>query len=215
MVLKEKHSGSPYRPVSMYDKQGNLIRKYNSVAEASKELGILPSFIFGVLSGKAKSTHNYIFKDTDNNEEVSYPLKDIVISKGKGGTPNRPVNIYKYNGKFLKRYESIKQAARELGLRASSISSIVGKEGRTLHGMIFKDADNNEEVSYLSKDIVISKGRSSNRPVNVYKYNGKFLKRFDNLNQAAEELGIKASSISSVVGKEGRTLHGMIFKYAQ
>lgn len=48
--------------VKQYDLNGNYIKTYNSIIEASKELGIYKSNISKVCKGKMKTTGGYIWK---------------------------------------------------------------------------------------------------------------------------------------------------------
>lgn len=54
------------RMVAQYDSDNNLIGVFNSVNDASENTGINYKMIYGVCSGKRKTTHNYIFKYIDN-----------------------------------------------------------------------------------------------------------------------------------------------------
>lgn len=52
----------PTRPVNQYDKDGNFIRKYATMTDASKATGIGLSHISCVCSGKRKTAGGFIFK---------------------------------------------------------------------------------------------------------------------------------------------------------
>lgn len=49
-------------PVEKYDKNGNLIKRYNSILEASKESKSSRTDILRVVNGERKSTNGYIYK---------------------------------------------------------------------------------------------------------------------------------------------------------
>ena len=53
------------RKISRYDLNGNLIEKYESVAEAARQTGFSRTSIDTCLSGKRKSSHNSIWKYDD------------------------------------------------------------------------------------------------------------------------------------------------------
>lgn len=49
-------------PVEQYDLQGNFIRSYNSLTEASKISGVDVRYIHAVCSGKYNKSHGFVFK---------------------------------------------------------------------------------------------------------------------------------------------------------
>lgn len=51
------------KTIAQYDKQGNFIKNYNSINEASKILNIHRVMISNVINGRKKSTHGFIFKE--------------------------------------------------------------------------------------------------------------------------------------------------------
>ncbi len=58
----EKCSKAKEKTINQYDLNGNFIRKWNSINEASKELNICQSLISKCVLGVRNKTHNYKFK---------------------------------------------------------------------------------------------------------------------------------------------------------
>ncbi len=54
-------SGTGLQPINAYDKEGNLVKTYDSLAEASKELNIRSSMIRRAAVGERNSCHGYRF----------------------------------------------------------------------------------------------------------------------------------------------------------
>lgn len=50
------------KKVSQYELDGNFIKSYPSVQEASRQLGFSASSIYGVCNGEHKQAHGYVFK---------------------------------------------------------------------------------------------------------------------------------------------------------
>lgn len=50
------------KPIIQYDTEGNVIKKWNSLKEASETLNISKGNISCCLNGKYKQTHNFMFK---------------------------------------------------------------------------------------------------------------------------------------------------------
>ena len=51
-----------YKPVYMIDKSYDIIKRYNSIIEASKATGFDPSSITKVCKQKQKTCHGYIWQ---------------------------------------------------------------------------------------------------------------------------------------------------------
>ena len=62
---KSKGNKERKRSVSQYDTSGKLINEYLSIADASQLSGISRRAIYGVLYGRRKTVHGYIFKFKD------------------------------------------------------------------------------------------------------------------------------------------------------
>lgn len=53
------------KPIYQYDKEGNLIKIWNSIREIQRTLNIPSSLIIRCCKGERKSSHNYIWKYKD------------------------------------------------------------------------------------------------------------------------------------------------------
>ena len=87
------------KPVTQYDLQGNIIKKWNSIIEASKELNISCNNINACCKGRGKTYHGYIWRFSEENI-------------------NKIVNIEKY----LKNKERINMKIKE-GKRVAQYST--------------------------------------------------------------------------------------------
>lgn len=68
-VVYEK-SGKPYKQINQYDKKMNLIKTWNSIAEASKELNIERAGIIATCNNRQKTAGGFIWKYKE--EEMIY-----------------------------------------------------------------------------------------------------------------------------------------------
>lgn len=64
-IMKKGKGCTSSKPVIQYDLQGNLIKEYECIRQASDELKIHTSDISRVCKGIYKQTHKYIFKYKD------------------------------------------------------------------------------------------------------------------------------------------------------
>lgn len=68
--VSPENSGRPKIPVEQYDLEGNLIAKYQSIAEAVENTGLRQSGISSVLAGRYKQTCGYVFKRSNAIETL-------------------------------------------------------------------------------------------------------------------------------------------------
>lgn len=117
-------------PVLQYDLDGNYIKEFKSVKLAAQEVGIQPRCISNVTHGWTKSAGGYIWRlKTDGKPE-----------KVESHTDNnkRRVLCYTLNGDFIKEYDSLISAERELGVHYQSISDCCRGKVKKAKGYKFK-----------------------------------------------------------------------------
>ena len=50
-----------YGLIALIDKEGNIVKTYNTCVEVNKDLGVDPSSVTKVIKGKANHTKGYVF----------------------------------------------------------------------------------------------------------------------------------------------------------
>jgi len=140
--------------------------------------------------GKAQ---NVRYKDPDEREKQGIALRKSVYQ-------------YNLNGNFIKEWDSVVNASKELNIHASIISkSIRGYENRKSAG------------GYLWSYELLEKHLGSNgqdsKPIVQYDLNNDFIAEFDSIGNAARILSIdKSGIIKCCKGKQTRC-GGFIFEY--
>jgi len=142
-------------------RSGELIREWESMAEASSELGIFKSQICCCCKGTQKTAGGYKWEYVDkvgvfeHSEETKAKMKETNRAnphrKGKHLTPEQlekhhaahrgiPVAQYDLDGNFIKRWDDAPTAARFLHLDSASIHHVCRGErhSKTLGGFIWK-----------------------------------------------------------------------------
>lgn len=110
------------------DLNGNFIKEFSSIQEASKETRTNRTGISGVLTGKYKSSNGYIFVYKEN-----FPIKNIFQYKhNKKGKKIAQIDIK--TKKIIKEFNSISEAGRNLGVNYKSIQKVIDKQDRTAYG---------------------------------------------------------------------------------
>lgn len=107
---------------------GEFIRSFDSVREASNALGILHSGISSCLTGRYKSCGGYIFVYPKD-----FPIKDIKARKPKK-KGKRIAKVDIETNEIIKIYDRVADAGRDLGVSYKAIHKVVDKDGRTAYG---------------------------------------------------------------------------------
>lgn len=97
--------------VLQYDLDGNFIRSYEGNSEAARETGLDQASIGKACSGKLYTCGGYLWRRAYQDRPM--PYKRI---RGKS------VLQYDLTGKFLRKYDNMKQAGKENNLRCQKIS---------------------------------------------------------------------------------------------
>ena len=104
---------SQYKPICQFDKNGNFIKRYNSLKEAANSIGVkYTTSITSCLKGKIFSAFGYIWKYSDNKKNL---IKDRI--------DNRNVKIKITCGltKKITIFNSIKECCESLKISRATI----------------------------------------------------------------------------------------------
>lgn len=225
--------------VYQYTKQGTFIAEYSSVSEAAR---------FFVLSGKSKSfesarisimnaaNHRLIAAKGKKGKKIivqsaygykwSYLEKiqtdcGIVIKKRSSRT--RSILQYSKCGKYIKTYDSIKEAADRLGVKQAHITQCAKGQRISAHGYLWAYDDTENIENFISDKVkakmhggkMWSGSNHQARPVKQYDFDGNYIQTFQTITDAARALGISPSNISGCAGnKKNITAGGFVWKYA-
>ena len=127
------------RKVTQYDLSGRKVAYFPSVKEASEISGAHINAINKVLNGEYKSAKGFYWK-------TGYGKDQIDLSNYKWGresmaaTQSKKVKQYSLDGKYLQTFQSIKQSAKEVGLRSSTIFGALNGHQKTARGYKWKYA---------------------------------------------------------------------------
>lgn len=208
-TLKYINTNECIIPVAQYDLKGNFIKKYNSLTEASKELGIKH-----LIRLNTKTSFGYIWKELDRNNPA-YPLKlsDDELECVKYDYQTKTVYQYSLDGKYLKKFDNANDAAKSLNVIAGNIAATCRKESFQSNKFLWRYADDGyEEFKNLPKDelIYIHKGSI---PVYRYDLNGHLIKKYKSITEASNELGIATTNISKACNGSIKTSAHSIWRY--
>lgn len=145
-----KRGDNMSKPVYAYDKNGTLIKKYKSAREAHRETGFSHGDISQCCNGYRYALNDTVWSYVELSvEEVKYKFccynKNKIISSNIGNyikeIKSKKVNQYDLDGNFIKTYNSVNEAGRELKFSPSLISGVCRGEHKYTHQFIFKYED--------------------------------------------------------------------------
>ncbi|MCH5156568.1 MAG: hypothetical protein J1G02_01675 [Clostridiales bacterium] len=151
------------------------------------------------------STCGHEWKTTIQARTKGAGCKICHRKQNRGGSHVEAKTIYQYtqDGKFIKKWDCISTASKELHINGSNITMCAKHIRPNAGGYRWKY----EYVNQLEPIVKIKKSRKglNSKPVVQLDDNGKIIAEYKSLNEAAEQLNIDASSIS-------KCLHGVIKK---
>lgn len=142
---------------------------------------------------------------TDNHQR--YTPSSRAISEARennpGGIEKTAISQYELNGDWVCDWPSINEAGRALNISPSHICKICKQTGpqKTLGGFQWRYA--NEPAPGPTKA-----GKVAGKPVNQYTKDGKFLRRFDTLSEAALSLN-KQTKLRTLITSISRVCKGL------
>ena len=182
-ALGGKSGGSITQRINcyLYDEKGNYCMKFASYSEAATYLSKNLKSIQRAINDKTKCSGYYI-------SIVQYDKLDVSTMYQYKGINKIPVFQYDATGNYECCYESIKDAAKSLSINDSNIGRAI-----KLNLLVKNKYFSNVLVPFIS----ISKNKTSCK---IYQYDldGNFIKAYDNMQQAKNELKIKSNIYTAI-----------------
>lgn len=167
---------SYYRKVYQFSPEGTLIRKWDSIVEASDFLGVSHTAVSNAIKYRG-SCKSFLWSETNTIDISQYTLYTGSV-------------CYKYNslGEYLETYNSIHEAALDNNLTSQQVQRAVKGGYKTLNFYFSTKLYDNYKGG--EKCCII------NRPIYVYNLGGEFLIELNGKNEILKYFNIK--SISSI-----------------
>lgn len=188
------------KPIIQFDNNMKIIKEFNSINEASRQLNISSKRISNCCHKLLNSFTDYLFlfKDEYINENP------IIIKTNK---PNEIIQ-FDLNFNIIKIFKTVDEASRELNINKTAIYDCCNNSKKTAKGFIFmykKNYDSN--ISYkLIKNTkakkIIQLDLNMNK-INIY----------DSIINASKNLNINDSNISACCKGKRQTIGGFKFMY--
>lgn len=184
------------KSVHQYNLNGDYIKSFKSRKEVVQLTNIGWRNLTDYLSGnsKSKSVGGFMWSYEKVKKLPKYEKKKNY----------KQIHQYSKNGKFLKTYNSLKEAAKELNISSSSISHCArgNKRFPTYAGFIWK-------YEKLKK---VTPVKPRKRQIKVYK-NNKLFKTYESISQVHKELNLSKTKIWKCLTNKIKSYNGYILKY--
>lgn len=172
----------PTEPIYQFDDSGNLVKKWNTLTEASEFFNCpIKSFKNATLYKEKLFGYFWSREELINRKEYS------------NGTPKKPVYKYTKGGKLIKEFDSLTQCSEKENKLVSSLITAI--QGENL-------VDKEFYYSFTLTDEFKPKPRISLRGKKFYLYSldGIYLQEFENCKALQEFMGVKSySSVHDVI----------------
>ena len=198
---KKKISETFSLPVSQYDINGNLIKEWNSMIKAEKELkNVDRSSIAKCCKGVYKTSKGFVWRYKGEPFD-KYTLKNAPSPKRK------KVKQFSINGELIKIWDSITEAALQLNLSTSTISRCCnGHIGRkTYGGYVWRYINDS-----FDKYSVYNERHTS---IIQYDLNYNYINNYSTIAEASRKTGISPNNICTCCLGNTKTAGGFIWKY--
>lgn len=171
----------------------------------------------------------YNIKPTDPNEPNKRQSSETIekIRKAHLGVKSSPETIAKLRnrigrsivvlteeGKLIKEFETIEDAANELKVGKGNIFSVLKHKRKSGKGYVFVYKEEYDPEKDYS--VIRNFGTYLQKPVGMYSLDGELIKNFDSVKQAGEHLGkdkFGRTAISNVLGGRAKSCNNCKWKY--
>ena len=192
--------------VMRYDYNGNVIKEYNNINEAAKELNTSKQSILKCCRGELISSVNSIWRFEGDAFDRYNTKKKRKVSKDK------TILQLDINGDIINEYNSIKEAQTKLKLSNGSyaVSSHILINGNSI--LVKREEYNKDRFEKDYKPYFV--GIINRYTVIMYDLEGKKLNEFSSVKEAAEKTVINYNTIINCLVGNQRTVYGKYtFKY--
>lgn len=180
--------------VCQYTLDGIFIKEYSSAIEAAELNGLSNSNILHVCNKDKQSAGGYVWR---------YKGDEFGVFEKKNLSK---VKQYSKDGTFIAQYNSINEASEATGIIKSGISNCVLGLSLSSGGYVWKydDGDYSDVNKYI---------KPTWKSILCFDSKGNFIKEFDSIAKAAEELNVWGSTITECCKGKIKQTKGYIFKY--
>lgn len=207
-LFSERGRAASRKKVSRYSMQGEFMATYGSLAQAAEEVGVSVAAISRVALRKpgALSAGGSIWRFGTGKKVI--PVKRI--HRAIRATKGSPISQYDLEGKKIKTWNNIAQAAVAIGINRRTLSSAVNGEVLVFHHSIWRKGEEEKiDVSRERRSLALRNGYM----LSQYDLEGRKVATFTSSLQAARAMGVQIERINAMAIRDDLVLKGFIFRY--
>ena len=189
-----------HRRVCQYSLDGEKLNEYKHVADAARKMEVSHTSIL-LACDRKKGVHS--IKDC----VWRYSDQPLLIEELKEKKSKTRVLQYNLDSDFIKEFSSITQASEDTGIIGASISQTCRGKAKTAGGFQWKYKGSNKPIVKIHR-------AGSDITIIQFSLKGDKVKQWKSAAEAAKELGIQSSHISSVCKGNRKTTGGFKWEYA-
>lgn len=176
--------GKKKKSIIQFSLDGEYIKEWNSITDASNYLNISKDNIISCCSGRYKQSGGFIwkYKENYNDGDIVKPYVDERYNK-------RKISIIQLtlDGDFIAEWDGITDAAKELGVNNSNISACCKGRMKSAYGYmwVYKDNYNEKKVKQYTRN-----WNNTKKKIVQLDLNNKFIKVWNSIAEASKSLNI-------------------------
>ena len=210
--MSESGKGKNAISVVQYTKNGEFVKKYNSMTDAMVDIGygeITPTLISACCNNEIKSAYGYIWR---RDGDV---LTDSHLRWCNSRDENyyaRSVCQYTKSGEFVCEYVSVKEASLKTNINAGNITMCCQDVLKTAGKYMWRYKEDQLTAEHIAWCNSNNAGKMK-KAVSRYSKNMDFIDSYKSISEASLKTGVDRSSISACCRDKLETAGGYIWKY--
>lgn len=202
--------------INQYDLTGKYIKTWDCVGDILEGMGYTEharSRLWEAYTKKNKTAFGYLWRRYNGSTEDIDPGK-IADVKGK------PVKQYTLDGKFIQSFPSAESAAKSIGKPSANIKKVVKGKAQYAYGYVWRYEKDPFDKYPISKIPKVSERGAWKTKVNQYTKDGRFIKTWDSISDAAREINGKKKApdvlsafLSGKIKNKANVLWGYKWEY--
>jgi hypothetical protein len=196
--IQDPETNFTVKPVYKFDLEGNLLKKYSSVSEASKDVTCSYSSIIHCAQEKENLTKSAGgFQWSYSSTITKYHSKKF-----------KKIYVYDIEGNYLKEYDSMKEICIKMFSNKKFIDGLINRICKNKSASIEGYRFSYEKLDKLDNSLLLKIGK--NYPIVQYNKKKEKLKVWNTIKHASEELKLNKFSITTAIISNG-SLNGFYF----
>lgn len=198
------------KSVLQYDIEGNFKKKFNSINEAARYVGITTTQISTCLAGKLITTAGFIWvENIPGHEKIVIEKQRQLKKRHLNSLQPQPVLQFNLNGKFIAKYPSMVDASRKTGTSLIQIQLCAKGMIAYAKNWQWRSADDPMFINgIVDIEPIQYSGRPRSKPILQFDENGIFLKEYQSMNEAARTMGLAYTNLYLCIKGNSKTAGG-------